>query len=307
MFSQYFGHYLLNRAFITREQLEAALEFQKSVHVKFGVIAVDEGYMTPAQVEEVHLKQKQVDKRFGEIAIELGYLSDEQVEALISKQKQNHLFLAQALVDLGIMSIEQFGNALHDYKKENSLSDDQFEAIKSGSIEALVGNILDVKDANRKTTFERYLSLFAKNLIRFIDNQVYIEVEGLAISQPGDWLVHQNITGESPLFTAIAANENVFLYLASKHAEEELTEVDELAKASVSEFLNLHNGIYLVNMSNWGKKLNMEPQKVLENASVAGESLLVTVNTSEGSFQLILSDKPETISIEQPVNSQQLV
>jgi hypothetical protein len=307
MFSQYFGHYLLNREFITREQLADALEFQKSVHVKFGVIAVDEGYMTPAQVEEVHLKQKQVDKRFGEIAIELGYLSDDQVEALVSKQKQNHLFLAQALVDLGIMTIEQFGNALHDYKKENSLSDDQFEAIKSGSIETLVGSILDVKDANRKTIFEKYLSLFAKNLIRFIDDQVYIEVEGLATSQTGDWLVHQNITGESPLLTAISAKEDVFLYLASKHAEEELTEVDELAKASVSEFLNLHNGIYLVNMSNWGKKLNMEPQKVQENAKVSGESLLVTVNTAEGSFQLMLSDKPETISVEQPINSQQLV
>lgn len=307
MFSQYFGHYLLNRDLITREQLADALEFQKSVHVKFGVIAVDEGYMTPTQVEEVHLKQKQVDKRFGEIAIELGYLSDEQVEALVSKQKQNHLFLAQALVDLGILTIEQFGNALHDYKMENSLSDDQFEAIKSGSIETLVGNILDVKDIERKTTYEKYLSLFAKNMIRFIDDQVYLEIEGLEASQPGDWLVHQNITGESPLFTAISATEDVFLYLASKHAEEELTEVDELAKASVSEFLNLHNGIYLVNMSNWGKKLNMEPQNVLENASVSGESFLVTVNTSGGSFQLILSDQPETISIELERNSQQPV
>lgn len=300
MFSQYFGHYLLNRQLIKREQLAEALEVQKSVHVKFGVMAVDEGYMTSLQVEEVHQKQKQVDKRFGEIAIELGFLSEEQVEALVSKQKQNHLFLAQALVDLGIMTIEQFGNALHDYKKENSLSDDQFEAIKSGSIETLVGNILDVKDPQRKTTFEKYLSLFAKNLIRFIDDQAYLEVEGLEAAPHGDWLVHQKITGELPLFTALSANEEVFLYIASKHAEEELTEVDELAKASVSEFLNLHNGIYLVNMSNWGIELNMEPQNVVENAKVSGESFLVNVHTSKGSFQLILSDQPGTISVELP-------
>lgn len=307
MFSQYFGHYLLNRELITREQLADALEFQKSVHVRFGVIAVDEGYMTPLQVEEVHQKQKQVDKRFGEIAIELGFLSDEQVEALVSKQKQNHLFLAQALVDLGIMTIEQYGNSLNDYKKENSLSDDQFEAIKSGSIEALVKKILDVKDSKRKTTYEKYLSLFAKNLIRFIDDQVYLEVEGLEAAQQDDWLVHQKITGELPLFTALSANEDVFLYIASKHAEEELTEVDELAKASVSEFLNLHNGIYLVNLSNWGKELNMEPQNVIENASVSGEAFLVTVTISKGSFHLILSDQPESISIELQANRQQLV
>lgn len=60
-------------------------------------------------------------------------------------------------------------------------------------------------------------------------------------------------------------------------------------------------------MSNWGKELTMEPQKVKEKATVSGELLLVIVNTSKGSFQLILSDQPETISIELQTNSQQIV
>lgn len=293
MFSQYFGHYLLNHELITREQLADVLEFQKSVHVKFGVIAVDEGFMTPSQVEEVHEKQKQVDKRFGEIAIELGYLSDDQVEALISKQKQKHLFLAQALVDRGYMSIEQFSQALNQYKKENSLSDDQFEELKSGSIDALVENIL-VDD--QKSIYGKYVTLFAKNLIRFIDDQVHLEVSHAEMGQQDKWLVHQEIVGELPLFTAMTANEEVFLHIASKHAEEELTEVDELAKASVSEFLNLTNGIYLVNMSNWGVELNMKPQAINENAKVSGELTYIKVHTSFGSFQLILSNQPNNIS-----------
>lgn len=307
MFSQSFGHYLLNRGLITREQLVDALEFQKSVHVKFGVIAVDEGYMTPVQVGEVHLKQKQVDKRFGEIAIELGYLTDEQVDELVSKQKQNHLFLAQALVDREYMTIDQFGTALHDYKNENSLSEDQFEAFKSGSIESLVDNLLETQDSEKKAIYGKYLSLFAKNLIRFVDDQVYLEVAGQTIPQTVNWFVHQEIIGESPLFTAIAANEEVFLHIASQHAEEELTEVDELAKASVCEFLNLTNGIYLVNMSNWGFELNMKPQAVIESATVTGELFVVTVNTSKGAFQLLLSDQPETISLEQHTKSEQTV
>jgi hypothetical protein len=294
MFSQYFGHYLLNHELITREQLADVLEYQKSVHVKFGVIAVDEDFMTPSQVEEVHEKQKQVDKRFGEIAIELGYLSDDQVEVLISKQKQKHLFLAQALVDRGYMTIEQFSQALNQYKKENSLSDDQFEELKSGSIEALVENLL-VDD--NKSIYGKYVTLFAKNVIRFIDDQVHLEVSNAEVVQQDKWLVHQEILGESPLFTAITANEEVFLHIASKHAEEELTEVDELAKASVSEFLNLTNGIYLVNMSNWGVELNMKPQAISENAKVSGELTCIKVHTSFGSFQLLLLGQPNNISI----------
>lgn len=295
MFSQYFGHYLLNRNLITREELVKALDFQKSVHVKFGVIAVDKGFMTSNQVDEVHEKQKQMDKRFGEIAVESGYLTDEQVEALISHQKQGHLYLAQALVDLEIMTMDQFSNALTDYKKEYSLSDDQFEAIRSGNIETLVESILIGKDADVQEKYSNYLSLFAKNMIRFIDDQVYLEIDENATVEQGNWLVCQEITGDAPLFTALNLNDNTLLHIASVYAEEEITSVDELAKDAVSEFLNLHNGIYLVNMSNWGTELKMNPQQVIAEASITGNLLPVTVSTSKGSFQLLLSSELESV------------
>lgn len=309
MFSQYFGHYLLNRGLITREQLQDALEYQKSVHVKFGVIAVDEGYMTPSQVEEVHEMQKKMDRRFGEIAVELGYLSNEQVEKMLETQKQNHLLLAQALVDRGYMTIEEFSQALNDYKEEHSLSDDKFEEIKEGNIDVLISNIFQSEEDEKIKSFIPYISLFAKNLIRFIDNQVYLEISELDEQEKGLWAVQQEITGESPMFTTILADEDVFLYIASKYAEEELTEVDELAEASVSEFLNLHNGIYLVNMSNRGVELNMKPQIVYQDAVVEGNSdlLVVDVNISAGQFKLLLVDDKNKVSIKGQKNDQLLI
>lgn len=304
MFSQFFGHYLLNNGLLTREQLADALEFQQSVHVKFGVIAVDEGFLTPAQVEKIHEMQKQVDKRFGEIAVDLGYLTEEQVEAMLSVQKQNHLLLAQALVDREYMSIEQFSQALNEYKKQNSLSDEKFEAIKKGDIDALVNHLLN-KETSEKLA--KYLALFAKNMIRFIDDQAYLSVSEKDEMNEKDWFVHQDIVGEVPLFTAISANTDVFLHIASTYAEETLTLVDELAQASVSEFLNLHNGIYLVNMSNEGIELNMNPQSVGKNMTVDEDVFVVTVHTSKGPFQLALSDKPVKPSKVANEDSQQLV
>lgn len=308
MFSQYFGHYLLNSGLITSEQLKKALDVLDVTHVKIGVMAVDEGYMTAAQVDEVHEKQRQVDKRFGEIAVELGYITDEQVEQMLSAQKQDHLLLAQALVDKGYMTIEQYSRALNDYKNSHSLSDDKFEAIKSGNIEALVENSIHISDLANKEFYFKYLSLFAKNMIRFIDNQVYLEAHEWKEALKFDWVVHQDIVGESTLYTALAADENVFLELASTYAEETLTEVDELAKASVSEFLNLHNGIFLVNMSNIGKELDMRPQQVMHKAFVeSGESsYIVNVETSKGSFALILSQNLETIKISTTDETKQL-
>ena len=299
MFSQYFGHYLLNHGLISHADLSQALAFQKSVHVKFGVIAVDKGFMTSTQVNEVHEKQKQMDKRFGEIALELGYLTEEQIEALISHQKQSHLYLAQALVDLHIMTMDQFSKALNDYKQEYSLSDEQFEALRNGNIDTLVESILMKKDDNLQETYSKYLSLFAKNMNRFIDDQVYLELEENTPVDQGNWVVSQEIIGEAPLFTALNLQEDALLHIASVYAEEELSEVDELAKDAVSEFLNLHNGIYLVNMSNCGTELTMKPQKITKASKISGELLAVTVKTSKGSFQLLLSSTPSTVSLQE--------
>lgn len=309
MFSQYFGHYLLNKQLLSAEQLQEALSLQKTVHVKFGVLAVDEGYLTPVQVEEIHLKQKQIDKRFGEIAIDFGYLTESQVEQMLSTQKQSHLLLAQALVDLEYLSIEQFSTALNSYKREHSLSDEKFDAIKSGDIDALVKEMLKEHTSADTNNYVDYLSLFVKNMVRFIDDQVYIEVNKQPFHLENKCFVHQEIFGDHSLATGIAADEKVFLKLASKYAEEVLEELDELANASVGEFLNLHNGIYLVNMSNRDIKLNMKPQSTNDSASISKDNDLYVVNvhTNFGSFHLLMSDMRENVSLNLESNKKQLV
>ncbi|WNS76721.1 hypothetical protein RRV45_06960 [Bacillus sp. DTU_2020_1000418_1_SI_GHA_SEK_038] len=299
MFSQYFGHYLLNNGLLTTEQLKHALEQQKSIHVKLGVIAVDKGFLTSAQVEEIHDSQKKQDKRFGEIAVDLGFLTNEQVEQMLAAQKNNHLLLAQAIVDNNFMTIDEFSNSLNEYKKLYTLSDERFEAIKNGDIDAMVKSLLHSSE-NEKDDYIDYISLFVKNMIRFIDDQVYIEVSPVNGEIETDWLVMQEIQGEVPLLTALAASEEVFLHIASIYAEEELAEVCELAQASVSEFLNLHNGIFLVNMSNRGIELGMAPQSVQSEAVFQFDedtSLHLTVHTSKGEFQLVISKKPQLAKV----------
>ncbi|HOA79999.1 MAG TPA: chemotaxis protein CheX, partial [Defluviitaleaceae bacterium] len=65
MFTQYFGNYLLNKGYLTAEQLHDALEEIKDARLKLGVLSVNAGYMTAEQTEEVNEAQKKYDKRFG--------------------------------------------------------------------------------------------------------------------------------------------------------------------------------------------------------------------------------------------------
>lgn len=298
MFSQYFGNFLLNKGLVTPKQLERALELTKTAHLKLGVLCVNAGYMTPEQIKEVHQKQMQVDKRFGEIAIELGYLTKEQLEEVLATQKHSHLLLGQVLIDENILTLDQFTEALNQYKEEHSLTDEQFEAIKKGDIDTLVDTVLKLDSSEKATIIKDYLTLLAKNMIRFVENQLRIDPVKLEDPCKADYLVYQKIHGDASYFTAILTDEKVFIDIAAKYAQEEITEVDELAEASVGEFLNLHNGIFTVNMSNRDIELQMLPQQIKPNGSLSNlkEASTVKITIPSGEFYVVFADFDVTVN-----------
>ncbi|MBB3111113.1 hypothetical protein FHS18_003181 [Paenibacillus phyllosphaerae] len=293
MFTQYFGHYLLNRNIVSLIQLQEAMEQLENTRVKLGVLSVNAGYMSAARAEEVHQLQARMDKRFGEIAVERGYMTEEQLEQLLGMQKEGHLVLGQALIDQGAITLDQFTAALEQYKADHLLSDDQFEAIKNGNIEELIAAVLKLDASIDQPWFREYLSLFAKNMIRFIDPMLYLEVNAVPQGYQSEWLVSQNIEGTVTLFTALSMNEGAFLRTASAYAQEEIQAPGELAEASVGEFLNLHNGLFLVSMSNQGIELGLKPQQIEHRAALPAlaTSYLITVYMSEGSFELIVAPR----------------
>ncbi|TYP72389.1 hypothetical protein [Paenibacillus methanolicus] len=291
MFTQYFGHYLLNRNLVSLPQLHEALDQLQSTRVKLGVLSVNAGYMSAAQADDINQLQATMDKRFGEIAIDKGLLTEEQLGELLSAQKESHLVLGQALIDQGTLTLEQFQEALEQYKRENYLSDEQFEAIKNGDIDVLVSTLLKLDQTKDNEWYQQYLSLLAKNMIRFIDGQLFMEVNAIPRDYHCDWLVLQRISGQAKLTTGFSMNEQAFLRLASAYAEENIAAPDEMAEASVGEFLNLHNGLFLVTMSNHGVELELSPQEISRDASLPPikSGLLITVYLSDVSFELVLS------------------
>lgn len=289
MFSQYFGQYLLNRGIVSSESLLKALETQQESHVKLGVLAMGAGLLTAAQVEEIHQEQTRQDKRFGEIALEKGYLTKTQLDELLSSQKQGHLLLSQALVDAQALTLDQLEKALQDYQKEYSFSDEEFASIQEGNVELLLEKALklDPKEEN----FNSYIYLFARNLVRFVDSQAWLSIEhgDKENELTGEWLVEQQIEGSFPLTTLITGTEKAFVELASRFAGEQIEAMEELGQAAVSEFLNLHNGVFLVNMSNQGIELKLQPPIVKQaKLELAGDLRVFTVNFAGEQFLLAL-------------------
>lgn len=291
MYSQYFGNYLLKKGTIKPGQLADALEYQRSVHLKLGVIAVNAGYMTPAQVEEIHNMQKRVDKRFGELAIEKGYINEQQLDEMLATQKQGHLMLGQALIDRGHLTIEQLQEELENYRKEYGMSVREFNVVGKDDSREIEQIFHNYGEALLGKMYSDYVTLLMKNLIRFVDDNPTVEIDQLKSDVAAQWFVSQEIYGKINLYTAIACDSDVFVKFAAKFAQEDITEPDELAQASVGEFLNLHNGIFLVNVSNNGVELEMNPQQAAENYMFAnpGKAYVITCSMTWGRFMVLLA------------------
>lgn len=269
MFTQFFGNFLLNEGIVTKAQLIEALEIQKLVRVKLGVLAINAGLMTAKQVDEVHAEQQRVDKRFGDIAVEKGYLKASDVDELLSHQKQGQLILGQALVDKGYLSNEQFEQALASYKKTNSIQDKDFTTDQNKKIDTIIRNFYIFNTFAESDLFTEYVSLVFKNIIRFIgDDFVPLAPETMS-SYQSLRMASQKVNGVFSCFTAIDASDSAFIAFAARYSGEEITKIDELAEESVSEFLNLHNGLFTVNMSNDRQlELELEPQRVTNGKSI---------------------------------------
>jgi len=288
MFSQYFGQYLLTEKYLTDEQLKIALEYQQSVRLKLGVLAINAGYMNSQQANQVHQMQSKIDKRFGELAVEAGYIKEDQIEELLSSQKFGHLLLAQALIDKNFMSLEKFERAIYEYKKKYNISESQFNLLQTDDVHEIINIYVNLDDEKYGVEIKQYIALFMRNIIRFIDSAVYTKKIMKIEEFKTKCVVSQRIKNSINFMTYINAEQDVFLKIASRYAEEELTIIDEMAKDSVGEFLNLNNGLYLVGMSNKGIELDMEPQSVCFEKKI-GLGYVLPIELPFGRMELIIS------------------
>ncbi len=299
MYDKFFGTYLLNQNIISPEELKKILAHMKEVHIKIGTLAIQEGLMNGKQVEEIVGLQKVQDRKFGELAVEKGYLEEKQLKDLLQTQsEESNLQLGQAAVDLGFLTYEQLEKELVNFARESGLSREQWEALQRGDHDEIIGQFLDFDGTSRPSLYYQYISLLLRNIVRFLDQQPWIEPDRQSEDekQVNNMItVFQNLSNGCQLFTGILLCEETFMRVAEQFANMSVEGDTELAHASVLEFLNLHNGLFTVNMSNRGEEYHMEPPEITrENLEYrlkdAEAGKCIDIYTGLGKITLILAE-----------------
>lgn len=290
MFTQYFGQYLFNKGIITASQLCDLLAYEQSVRVKLGVLAINAGLMTAAQVEEVHELQRTMHRRFGEIAIDKGFLTQPELDSLLGQQASRHLSLSQAIIDKGYLTLNQLEAALEKFKQETRLSEEQFQALQRADIDQIVRLFLKFPEGESGSLYYDYVTLLLKNIVRFLNERPVLSWPLPITKKTEGWLITQQAIGDITLCSGLVLSDATLVGVASRFSQEDLTQVDEFAKDSVAEFLNLHNGIFLINLSDKGCELDLQPQTIEPNTNFTQHNdYRIPIDLSCGRLEVFIS------------------
>ncbi len=292
MYDKFFGNFLLNQGVLTAEQVKNVLDLMDRTKVRVGTMAIKRGLLTGDQVTEIVHLQKQKDMRFGEIAVDLGYLKKEQIEELLNIQsEESTLQFGQAAVDLDYLSYGKLEAEMKEFEGEAGLSADQLNALKENNIDKIVDNFLDLGMLNNY-----YVSLFLRNLVRFIDRNIWID-KGI---EEGFYVTTQKMLLDGKaMITGIAVDKETRNKIAKRYAKID-TDEEDLINAAVEEFLNLHNGLFSVSMSNLGVAAKLEPPGFYEDYSWDNQDGMITqdsktniigIGTGAGHINLVLQEK----------------
>lgn len=296
MYGQFFGSYLLNRKAVTADQLTVAISNMGNSHIKLGTLAMYKGYMTSEEVDECCYIQRREDKRFGEIALERNYLFKDQLDDLLESQIPDYLRLGQILVDSGVITNAQLHDLMVGYNNENKYGNhsDADENNKMGATSlAEIKNYFKYgydKEISEHTI--TYMHHLLNNLVRFIGDD-FTPLEPVSVTEyDTHYCIKQSVNGPLSFVTRIDMDPEAAITFASRYAEMEFDEFDDYVTASMEDFLNLHNGLFCVNLSNvYSTELSLDAPVHEESPEIklSEDSIILPVIYPFGTIFIILS------------------
>lgn len=292
MYAQFFGSFLLSRKAVSAEQLTEAISRMSDTHIKLGTLAMHKGYMTASEVDEVCFLQTREDKRFGEIALERNYLFDDQLDDLLKSQNPDYLLLGQCLVDMNALSYEDLESLMVEYQDENSLDDISASGESPEKTTDIIEHYFKIAEKPITEHGLMYMKLIFNNLVRFIGEDFTPLSPIQCTDYTTNYCVTQEITGPLNITSRIDMTPEVAISFASRYAKMDFNVFDEYVKASLEDFLNLHNGIFLVNMSNtYSTELTLNPphHEEADLLTLTDDSFVIPVIYPFGSIYLLLT------------------
>ena len=281
MSSCYFAQYLLDSGVLKEADVQGVLHRAAAVEPGVALLSLENGLVSASQLEALDGKLSDVD--FIESALEEHLLTASQISNLRQAAVQKESRLAQLLLDEGVMSLSRLESALQEC-----------EALEPNPVEEIVERGLKSRGAEFLDTeiYTEYVDLFFVSLQRFMDTDVVIVSKaGESVDSSRKHLVSQRMTGDLGFAGGVYADEKTLINIARRYSHEDITRLNDMAIDCLSEFINVLNGLYIVNLSKRQMDVDLETPQYREGLMEHDEEALLQfeVLTDFGAFTLAVS------------------
>lgn len=247
MNTKLFGQFLLEKGYVSREQLLHGLAEQRACSRTLGDLAVATGMLTIHDVDAIHLRQHTANEPFSQAAVTLGLLTEEQLAQLLHPQSAERLLLGQILLSFGYLTQQTLYEALAAHVTEREVDDS--ELLKHFRQSTLV----DVGAA----CVSVLRSVFKKTMSAPVSFQPIPAVKAVSAGQT---VWSQAIThGEDRFALALQFSNVEAMAVAEAVLGMPVESFDELAEDAVGEFLNILTGHVCGNLDGSRGRVSAEP------------------------------------------------
>lgn len=277
MGNRYFSQYLLNAGVLDAGNISDVMP--KSAHAvpQLHILAMQQHLLSESQVEELSTADDVV-----KTLEEAKMLSDAQIESLKNTVPGRDARVAQTLLDEHIADLKTIERCFREY------DNDELHPIKD-AVKKIVSKYEEMNPV--ADIYGEYTEMFVGALQRFMDTDAVVLTEATDLDFAGTRIVSQSMGGQLSVAVAVLAKNQMFLEMARRYSGEDLTELDELAEDSLAEFINVLNGLYIVNLS--GRDLDMDldmPRSSQDVGPTASNLIAMRIVTDFGSFVIYLAE-----------------
>ena len=275
MGNRYFVQYLLNVGALKADEVLELMTKASKAEPGLPLLAMRKGLLSSAQLSEMNISD---EAAFAEEAKDRKLLTVAQIDTLKNEAASSDACFGQALLDAG----------LADYAKLEVLFSEAEE--EESSVYAAVMSRAGDDDAHLYEIYGKYADMFISSVQRFMNTDAVLLPGEAMLDADGTHLVSQSLGGGLVLTPGVMAKNDVFLEMGRRYSGEELEEIGDLAVDCVAEFINVLNGLYIVNLSQLDMDVDLGEPKDAENVlPMATNMLALNVGTEFGSFVLYMA------------------
>lgn len=140
-----------------------------------------------------------------------------------------------------------------------------------------------------------YIRKLIVNIVAYVNSDISVGTIELVHEYYANRELSQDITGVPSAYSAIDAEEDTLMHFADEYSKMGIKEYDSLAKESLLDFLNLHNGLFVVELSksNICELMLSAPKQngaFLMTSPVTGHITVVPVTFPYGTIKFLLCE-----------------